>query len=151
MRRTVWETGRIRAAVLISGGLLAGALITGCGGSHYKNKQRPPVPLELTGVITDKNITVSPAKFGAGPITLIVSNQTQASHTVTLEGAPLQKKATPTQTVGPINPLDTANIQQTLPEGKFVVRVSSSGSKIKPATLVVGPARKSSSGELLLP
>lgn len=128
---------------------MAGALITGCGGSDFKNKPRPPTPIQLTGVITDKNVTVSPAKFGAGPITLTISNQTQASHTVTLEGAPLQKKATPTQTVGPINPLDTANIQQTLPQGDYVVKVASS--KIKPAKLRVGPPRKSSSGTLLLP
>lgn len=124
-------------------------LIAGCGGDDFKNKPRPPVPIELTGVITDKSVTVSPAKFGAGPVTLIISNQTQESHTVTLEGAPLQNKATPKQTVGPINPLDTANIQQSLPEGKFLVKVSSS--PIKPATLVVGPKRSSSSNDVLLP
>jgi hypothetical protein len=149
MRRRVSETGRIRAAALLFGGLMAGALITGCGGSDFKNKPRPPAPIQLTGVITEKNVTVSPAKFGAGPITLTISNQTQASHTVTLEGAPLQKKATPTQTVGPINPLDTANIQQTLEQGDYVVKVASS--RIKPARLTVGPPRKSSSGTLLLP
>jgi hypothetical protein len=130
--------------------MLMTGLIAGCGGSDFKDKPRPPVPLEITGVITDKNVTVSPAKFGAGPVTLIISNQTQESHTVTLEGAPLQNKATPTQTVGPINPLDTANIQQNLPEGKFLVKVSSS-SPIKPATLIVGPPRSSSSNQVLLP
>jgi hypothetical protein len=147
MRRVI-ERGWIRAA-LLSGGVALGALTVGCGGSDFKNKPRPPVPIQLTGVITDKNVTVSPAHFGAGPVTLTISNQTQASHTVTLEGAALQKKATPTQTVGPINPLDTANIQQTLPEGKFQVKVSSGN--IKPATLVVGPKRASSSDTLLLP
>src|SRR5436190_21341678 len=117
--RRVTERGWTRVAVLLSGGMLISGFVVGCGGSDFKNKPRPPVPLELTGVITDKNVTVSPSKIGAGPITLIVSNQTQESHTVTLEGAPLQSKATPTQTVGPINPLDTASIQQNLPEGRF--------------------------------
>ena len=126
-------------------------LIAGCGGSDFKNKPRPPVPLQLTGGITDKNVTVSPAKFGAGPITLTISNQTQVSHSVTLEGAPLQKKSTPTQTVGPVNPLDTANIQQNLAEGKYVVKVSSPGDSIKSATLTVGPPRSSSSNDVLLP
>src|SRR3954452_8570212 len=147
--RRVTERGWTRVAALLSGGVLITGLVAGCGGSDFKNKPRPPVPIELTGVITDKNITVSPAKFGAGPITLIISNQTQESHTVTLEGAPLQNKATPTQTVGPINPLDTASIQQNLPEGKFEVKVSSS--PIKPATLTVGRSRNSSSNNLLLP
>jgi hypothetical protein len=131
--------------------MLTAGLIAGCGGSDFKNKPRPPVPVQLTGVITDKNVTVSPGKVGAGPVTLTISNQTQQSHSVTLEGAPLQKRATPTQTVGPVNPLDTANIQQNLPEGKYVVKVSSSGDSIKPATLLVGPPRKSSSDTLLLP
>ena len=148
--RSRGERGWVRRAAFLSGGVLIAALVAGCGGSNFKNKPRPPVPIQLTGVITDKNVTVSPSKFGAGPITLIISNQTQASHTVTLEGAPLQKHATPTQTVGPINPLDTANIQQTLTEGKYVVKVSSNGT-IKAATLVVGPPRSSSSNTLLLP
>jgi len=131
--------------------MLTAGLIAGCGGSDFKNKPRPPVAIQLTGVITDKNVTVSPARFGAGPVTLTISNQTQQSHSVTLEGAPLQKKATPTQTVGPVNPLDTANIQQNLAQGKYVVKVSSSGDSIKPATIVVGPPRKTSSDTLLLP
>src|SRR5438552_827762 len=149
--RRVTERGWIRLAALLSGGVLIGGLVAGCGGSDFKNKPRPPVPIQLTGVITDKNVTVSPAKFGAGPITLTISNQTQASHSVTLQGAPLQKQATPTQTVGPINPLDTANIQQKLSEGKYLVKVSSSSDSIKPATLTVGPSRRSSSNNLLLP
>jgi hypothetical protein len=148
--RRVTERGWIRAAALLSGGALVGALIAGCGGSDFKNKPRPPVPIQLTGVITDKNITVSPARFGAGPVTLIISNQTQSSHSVKLEPAALNNKSAATQTVGPINPLDTANIQQNLTEGKWVVKVSSDGS-IKSATLTVGPPRKSSSNDVLLP
>jgi hypothetical protein len=147
--RRVTERGRIRAAALLSGGALVAVLIAGCGGSDFKNHPRPAVPIQLTGVITDKNITVSPGKFGAGPITLVISNQTQKSHSVTLEPAPLNNQSAPTQTVGPINPLDTANIQQNMTEGKWVVRVSSDG--IKPATLTVGPKRASSSNTLLLP
>ena len=142
--------GMVRPATILSGGVLIAAVVGGCGGSDFKNKPRPAVPLQLTGVITDKNITVSPAKFGAGPVTLTIQNQTETSHTVTLEGAPLQKTATSTQTVGPINPLDTANIQQNLKEGKYVVKVGST-SAIKAATITVGPPRKSSSDTLLLP
>jgi hypothetical protein len=129
--------------------VLLAALVAGCGDDDFKNEPRPAAPIQLTGVITEKNVTVSPAKLGAGPVTLTISNQTHTSHTVTLEGAPLQDRATPTQSVGPINPLDTANIQETLAEGRYVVKVSSS--PIKPATLTVGPPRKSSSGDLLLP
>ena len=63
--------------------------------------------------------------------------------------APLNKQSASQQTVGPINPLDTANLQQNMTEGKWVVKVSSGN--IKPATLTVGSKRSSSSGDLLLP
>src|SRR5437763_9684419 len=119
--RSFIERGWIRGAALLSGGVLITSVVSGCGGSSFKDKPRPPVPIQLTGVITDKNITVSPAKFGAGPITLVISNQTQQSHSVTLEPAPLNKQSGSEQTVGPINPLDTANIQQNMTAGKWEV------------------------------
>src|SRR3954468_14999578 len=86
--------------------------VAGCGGgSDFKNEPRPPAPVQLTGVIRDDKVTVSPNRVGAGPIIIIVSNQTQNAHTLTLDGGETK------DTVGPINPLDTAKIQQTLKEG----------------------------------
>src|SRR5439155_8284459 len=84
--------------------LLAGALlVAGCGGgSHFKNDTRPPVPVQLTGVVTDRGVTVSPKRVGAGPVILIMSNQTSAAHTITLEGNGT------IDTVRPVNPLATA-------------------------------------------
>ena len=46
----------------------------------------PPVPVELTGVIQEDKVTVSPAKIGAGPVVITISNQTDGRHTITLEG-----------------------------------------------------------------
>ena len=34
------------------------------------------MPLELTGVIKDDAVTVSPSKLGAGPVLITISNQT---------------------------------------------------------------------------
>jgi hypothetical protein len=132
---------------------LAVALITvavaGCGGGKdFENKPRPPVPLQLTGVITPKAVTISPAKVGAGPVVITISNQDKSSHTLTLEGTSTRER------VGPINPLDTATIQQTLQPGRYTVRAGSEAAvtkEIKPATLVIGKLRKSASGEVLLP
>jgi hypothetical protein len=141
--------------MLKSGPLFAFALLAtaatvagGCGSKHFKDQPRPPQPLQLSGVITDKGVTVSPNKFGAGPVVLIVSNQTQQAHTVTLEGGGTR------DTVGPVNPLDTAKVQQTLDTGTYTVKAGSSRAvarELKPAILRIGRPRRPSSDQVLLP
>jgi hypothetical protein len=131
--------------------LLATAAFTaaGCGSSsQFKNEPRPPAPVQLTGVIRDDKLTVSPDRVGAGPVILFISNQTQQAHTITLDGTETQ------DTVGPVNPLDTAKIQQTLKQGRYTVKAGSAQAvarEIKPATLSVGPQRRDSSNQVLLP
>jgi hypothetical protein len=106
------------------------------------------VPLQLTGVITKQKVTISPRKVGAGPVVITVSNQTGAAHTLTLDGQGVQER------VGPINPLDTAQLQKTLKPGRYTVTAGSeqaSASTIAPATLVIGKERASGSDKVLLP
>jgi hypothetical protein len=124
----------------------------GCGEDDFENKPRPPVPVELTGVIQEDKITVSPngrdTKLGAGPFLITISNQTQDAHTITLEGDRI------TERVGPVNPEDTATIQKSLPQGNYEVRAGSEVAvpkEIEPAELRIGPDRKDSSDRLLLP
>ena len=96
-------------------------------------------------------MTVSPNELGAGPVVITVSNQTEASHTLTLESA---DGGTIREQVGPINPLDTATLQRTLTQGTYTVKAGSETAvpkEIQPATLTIGQDRKSGSGELLLP
>lgn len=123
--------------------------IVGCGGGKdFKNNPRPPVPLQLTGVITQKAVTISPHKVGAGPVVITVSNQTGESHTLTLDGQGIQER------VGPINPLDTAQIQKTLKPGTYQVKAGSDKATtgtIAPATLKIGKQRASGSDKVLLP
>src|SRR4051812_35479859 len=150
--RATRKTRRTRggAAVLAAGVIVV--LLPGCGDKDFKNKPRPPVPLELTGVIQEKKVTVSPngrdQPVGAGPILITVSNQTKDAHTLTLEGESVRER------VGPINPLDTATIQKTLKPGSYEVRAGSSvavAHEIKPATLRIGKQRANSSNRLLQP
>lgn len=143
-------TRRIRAGALTA--FFAAALVVaGCGEDDFENKPRPPVPKQLTGVITEDKVTVSPDEQGAGPFVITISNQTDAAHTVTLESA---DGGTVREQVGPINPLDTGTIQRTLPTGEYTVKAGSERAvkrEIEPAELRIGEERQSGSDELLLP
>ena len=144
MRGSAKKRGR-NAALLLSAGLL---VASGCGGDDFKNEPRPPVPIQVTGVINEKRVTVSPDRLGAGPIVLTVSNLTAQSHTLTLEGEEVRER------VGPINPQDTATIQKTLKPGTYEVSAGSSqavAEEIEPDTLTIGRDRPSGSNDLLLP
>lgn len=128
--------------------VMALALASCGGGKDFANKPRPPVTLELTGVITKQEVTISPRKVGAGPVVITVSNQSGSSRTLTLDGNGIQ------ESVGPINPLDTAKLQKTLKPGRYTVKAGSEAAtsgQIKPATLVIGKERASASDKVLLP
>jgi hypothetical protein len=143
-------TRRIRAGTLLVL-CAAGLTLAACGEDDFENEPRPPVPVELTGVITAQKVTISPHDVGAGPVVITVSNQDDAAHTVTLES---DGGGTIREQVGPINPLDTATLQRTLTTGSYTVSAGSEAAvarEIKPATLTIGKDRKSGSGELLLP
>ena len=143
-------TRRIRAGALMVL-CAAGLALSGCGEDDFENEPRPPTPVELTGVIREDKVTVSPHELGAGPVVITVSNQTKAAHTLTLESS---DGGTIREQVGPINPLDTATLQRTLEPGSYTVSAGSETAvprEIKPATLTIGEERKSGSDDLLLP
>ena len=166
------QNGGIRRAACWTAGTALLLSAAGCGGDdEFKNEARPPVPTQLTGVITEDEVTVSPdnlplkAEEGQAesqeelktPVVLIVSNQTDSSHTITLSGQPRDRKLKPIEAqTSQINPGDTAQIQQTLPPGTYEVRAGSeeavpAGAQIAPATLTVNTNRQTSSDDLLLP
>jgi hypothetical protein len=123
-------------------------IVAGCGGStDYKNEPRPPAPIVVTASISKNQVSVSPRKFGAGPVTVIVTNQTGASQQLTLEintGAAGFKGRT-----GPINPRDTGQLKANLGRGVYSVHVD--GGSIRGARLLVGRQRPSAQNDLLQP
>jgi len=101
----------------------------------------------VTASISKDAVSVSPKRFGAGPITLIVTNQTRASQQLTVEinsGQAGFKGRT-----GPINPRDTGQLKADLARGTYSVHVD--GSSIRPARLTVGRERASAQNDLLQP
>jgi len=115
-----------------------------CGSSDNRNKNRPPVPINVSVQLGARKLTVSPPKFGAGPITLLIANQSGASQTITIDGPRVR------QSVGPINPEDTATLKVTVDPGDYSLAADPSAG-LRPARLTVGPPRPSGQNTLLLP
>src|SRR5436309_14509742 len=147
-RRTRERTSR---RVLAPVCFVVAAVLVGCGGgSSYKNAQRPPAPLNITASVSNAGIAVSPTSFGAGPIVLIVTNQTGASQEVTFESNELGgSKPGVTQTTEPINPRGTGQLQVNVTEGRY--RVRAANADIAPAQINDGPRRQSAQNQLLQP
>jgi hypothetical protein len=136
--------GRFFALMLVVVG--AGMLPAfGCGGGGERtNALRPPAPINVAVEIGDARVSASPRHFGAGPITIIASNQSGASRRLTIDGPRLR------QSVGPINPQDTATLKVTVNPGSYTISADGTGGP-KPATVTVGPKRPSAQNQLLLP
>src|SRR4051812_9223828 len=130
--------GRSRVALVLVGSVAA-LPVAGCGGGDdFKNKPRPPAPIQLSGVINDSTVSVEPRRVGAGPVTLVSAILSGQSSSVTLEGGPRDTR----EQVGPCSPQDTGTIQETLQQGTYTVKAGSgraAARAISPATLEVGP------------
>jgi hypothetical protein len=145
MRRRPIHSSRMAAV----GATIALFAVAGCGGSStYKNDPRPPAPITVTASIDPDGIAVSPKHFGAGPISLLVVNQTDRSQRVTVERRAVGKEPFQQQT-SPISPHGTASLKTEITPGTYVVKVDGAG--IKSARVVVGPERPSAQNDLLQP
>jgi len=125
--------------------------VAGCGGGgDYANKPRPPAPINVTAAITDNRVSVSPQRFGAGPIVLIISNQASTAQKVVFEtdelgGSQPGNKFDTT----PINPRGTATLKVDVREGDWKLGTGDGG--IRAAAVSVGQERESAQGDLLQP
>ena len=133
-------------------GLLAATLgLAGCGTeADYKNDPRPPSPINVTAAITPEKVTVSPREFGAGPLVLIVANQTSEPQRVTLQTDEIAgEQGGIKQSTAPINPDGTATLKLDVRQGQYEVSVEGAG--IQAARVNVGAERESAQNELLQP
>ena len=124
--------------------------ISACGGgSDYANKPRPAAPINITAAISTKKISISPKSFGAGPIVVIISNQTNNPQTVTVQTQELGgSKPGTKQSSNPIGPQGTGSMKLNVREGQYEVSVKGG---ITPASVKVGKARASAQDQLLQP
>jgi hypothetical protein len=134
---------------LVAGALVVGVLLGSCGSDEPEERgNRPPTPIIVNAAILDEQVAVAPRSFGAGPIRLVVTNQTRGTKELRLETA--GRDTGLRQRTGPINPSDTASLQADLPEGEYTV-TAGEGDDEASATLAVGPERPNSDGDLLQP
>src|SRR4051812_6472093 len=143
---------RTRAALAAAAALTAAGALAGCGEDDRRqgNGPRPPALILVTASISNSAVSVSPTSFGAGPIDLLVTNQTAAAQRVTLKSeARGASRPGFTQVTAPINPRDTARLSADVRPGHYRVLVS--GADIRGARLVVGDRRTSAQNDLLQP
>ena len=146
MRRTTRS-----GAMALPSAIAAAVVLAGCGDTaDSRTDPRPPAPIVLTASISDQRVSVSPRSFGAGPISLIVTNQTKTAQRVTLESIDAAGQGPGLkQETAPISPRDTATLKADVDPGRYSVHVA--GDAIAAAALRVGPERKSAQNDLLQP
>ena len=126
--------------------LVAAFAVAACGEDDFENQPRPASPIELTALIDDRKVKVSPSKpgdVGAGMVNFTISNQSPDPAALVLEG--------PTDTASQeIQPGGTGSFKTELEEGEYVVSAGES-SDVGEGSLGVGPPRPSSQNDLLRP
>ena len=124
--------------------LAAGAAalaISACGEDDLENNPRPAAPIEISALINNDGVRLSPAKdVGAGPVTVTISNQSEDPARLVFEG-PTDDSSDQIIAGG------TGSMKLDLAEGEYTVSTGESEGQ----QLDVGPQRESSQNELLLP
>ena len=129
--------------------------LPGCGADDHPNEPRPAKPITVTAIISESAVSLSPDGYdaddrlapkedlGAGLVTVTVTNQSEERVPLVIRG-PVDKSSR-TMTPG-----STAELQVDLKPGDYRVEAGDS-TTIDSSPLHIGPARKSSQNELLLP
>jgi hypothetical protein len=136
------------------------AVVSGCGGgSHFANKPKPAIPVNLTVYINNSRVSVSPSSVGAGPVVFVVTNQASNAESLTI--SPSGNPSQPLANTGPINPQATAQVTVNFGSpGNYTIAAGPNASNdaaaatthsIQSAALHIGPTRSSSSNLLYQP
>lgn len=137
------KPARLRvAALLVVGMSLAGA---GCGRvSDKPNGTSPPETAQLSAAITDREVSIAPGRLGAGPVRIVVTNQSTSSTPLVLRKSSGDSTA---RTRGTVAPGTAAVIQANLSPGRWTLSASNDRATI----LRIGAKRDSGDDALLLP
>jgi hypothetical protein len=148
---------RIRTIVILAA---SAPILCGCGsaGSIAASRPAPPGPVVLSVYIGTSRVRLSPARLGAAPMLLTVTNQSRRSASLLVSrpghGRPIARTT-------PINSGGVTQLKLRLGRGTFAVNATPSGRRtdaqrsrpptVAPATLRVGGERASGGGQTLQP
>ena len=136
---------------------LAALSLGACGEEDFSNEPaRASAPINVAAKIDQREVVVSPNKFGAGLVIFTITNFSDSPVTFTLSGPkdfaqeiPAGAPADSSQSPAPVTP-STATLRVQVPEGSYEASAGE-GASAQADTVDVGPNRSSSKDELLLP
>jgi hypothetical protein len=135
---------RARQATFAALGGLAALGLGGCGEDDYTNDPaRASASINVAARVDQREVVVSPERFGAGVVNFTVANFSDSPATFTLSGP---KDAATEE----IPPGAAEDLKVQLPEGSYEASAGE-GASAQPDTIRVGPKRAGSENELLLP
>jgi hypothetical protein len=139
--------GRVRSAWPGTAvALLTAVLVAGCGSNNFPNEPRPPAPIETTASIGPRHVDISPDTFGAGIVNVTVANLSDGPASLILKNDAGKTKAQS----GTLQPSSVTTIKTNLGQGTYQA-IAGGATGIRPGKIKVGPERKSSQNDLLLP
>lgn len=138
---------------------LSALAASGCGGAGktFADKPGPATPINVTVYVNDVRVALSPADVGAGPVTLIVTNQASRAESLAISASGVSHSFAST---APINPQATTELTVNFKPGDYTIATGSQGSTdaslanpppLQPASLRIGAARPRSNNLLLAP
>jgi hypothetical protein len=130
-------------ASLLALAALGAVVFAGCGRDDFENDPRPPVPIEITVKVSDKDVAVSPGTFGAGLVNFTIVNLSTDPATLAVDG--------PTSAAtDEIPPGGNTLLKTEMDPGSYEVSAEGPPDTL-PYQLEVGPERPSGQNDLLLP
>ena len=148
---------RIRIGLALTAVVLS-LTVCACGSSGAPAAARPtpPSPIVVSAYVSSSRVQVSPARFGAGPVLVTVTNQ--SAHAVTLR---IVRGSRVVARTGSIEPRAATQIKVDLPRGSYTLAAAPPGrrtdaqktlpSPISAARLHVGRTRHAGGSSLLQP
>ena len=119
-----------------------------CGGEDFANQPRPPTPVSVTALVTEDGISVSPTRFSAGVVLVVIANQTDDPQTLTLQRQDSDRLVVGRQT-GSIASGDTTELKADLEPGTY--ELTAERDDVEAATIRVSERRPPSDDLLLVP